>query len=42
LNKAKRPELIEQLLGPQKQQQPTAPGQQKPMPKWLEERRKKK
>lgn len=42
LNKAKRPELIEQLLGPQKQQQPSAPGQKKPMPKWLEERRKKK
>ena len=42
LNKAKRPELIEQLLGPQKPQQPSASGPKKPMPKWLEERRKKK
>ena len=42
LNKAKRPELIEQLLGPQKPQQPSGSGPKKPMPKWLEERRKKK
>jgi len=35
LEKAKRPDLIEKLLGEEK------PKSEKPMPKWLENRRKK-
>lgn len=41
LKKAKRPELITKLLDEGSQQNPKSPQGSKPVPKWLEERRKK-